>query len=71
MGKDNKQRQLHLGAFIFGVGHHVATWRYPETKTSGLLKLNFYRQFAVGAINKKLDTSQVLESKFVDQALKK
>lgn len=23
-------RQLHLGAFLFGVGHHIAAWRHPN-----------------------------------------
>jgi FMN-dependent oxidoreductase (nitrilotriacetate monooxygenase family) len=51
----NRQRQLHLGAFIFGVGHHVAAWRYPHTDTSGLLKFDFYRKFAQIAERGKFD----------------
>ena len=26
----NSTRQLHLGAFFFGVGHHLAAWRHPD-----------------------------------------
>ncbi|MEC0228220.1 LLM class flavin-dependent oxidoreductase [Paenibacillus alba] len=55
MEKSSKQRQLHLGAFVFGVGHHVAAWRYPESDTNGLLKLDFYRQFAQAAERGKFD----------------
>ncbi|MDD9266112.1 LLM class flavin-dependent oxidoreductase [Paenibacillus sp. GCM10023248] len=49
------QRQLHLGAFIFGVGHHIAAWRYPHTDTNGLLKLDFYKRFAQTAERGKFD----------------
>ncbi len=24
------KRQMHLGAFFFGVGHHLAAWRHPD-----------------------------------------
>lgn len=27
----NKQRQLNLNAFLYGTGHHEASWRLPET----------------------------------------
>jgi len=26
----NSRRQMHLGAFFFGVGHHLAAWRHPD-----------------------------------------
>ncbi|MFC5450397.1 LLM class flavin-dependent oxidoreductase [Paenibacillus aestuarii] len=55
MSHHKQKRQLHLGAFIFGVGHHVAAWRYPETDTNGLLKFDFYRRFAQTAERGKLD----------------
>lgn len=25
-----RQAQMHLGAFFFGVGHHLAAWRHPD-----------------------------------------
>lgn len=27
-------RQMHLGAFFFGVGHHLAAWRHPDVVPS-------------------------------------
>ncbi|GIQ69544.1 FMN-dependent monooxygenase [Xylanibacillus composti] len=48
-------RQLHLGAFIFGVGHHIAAWRHPKTDTAGLFTLDFYKQFAQTAERGKMD----------------
>ncbi|MDR6550548.1 LLM class flavin-dependent oxidoreductase [Paenibacillus qinlingensis] len=51
----NTKKQLHLGAFIFGVGHHVAAWRHPHTDTKGLLTLDFYRKFAQIAERGKFD----------------
>ncbi|NMO94895.1 LLM class flavin-dependent oxidoreductase [Paenibacillus lemnae] len=38
--------QLKLGAFIYGVGHHIAAWRHPESDSSGFLKLDYYKRFA-------------------------
>lgn len=26
---------MHLSAFLFQVGHHVAAWRYPDTDAHG------------------------------------
>jgi N-acetyl-S-(2-succino)cysteine monooxygenase len=40
------KRQMHLGAFVYGVGHHIAAWRYSKTDVQGLLKLDFYKRFA-------------------------
>lgn len=28
-------RQMHLGAFFFGAGHHLAAWRHPDWFTTG------------------------------------
>ena len=27
-------RQMHLGAFFFGAGHHLAAWRHPDVVPS-------------------------------------
>jgi FMN-dependent oxidoreductase (nitrilotriacetate monooxygenase family) len=51
----NKKRQLHLGAFVFGVGHHIAAWRHPQTDTEGLFTLEFYKRFALTAERGKFD----------------
>ncbi|UJF31495.1 LLM class flavin-dependent oxidoreductase [Paenibacillus hexagrammi] len=55
MSTPSNKKKLHLGAFIFGVGHHVAAWRYPHTDTLGLLTLDFYRKFAQTAERGKFD----------------
>ena len=39
-------RQMHLGAFLFNLGNHIAAWRHPGTPPSGLLDLDFYRRLA-------------------------
>jgi FMN-dependent oxidoreductase (nitrilotriacetate monooxygenase family) len=52
----NKQlRHMHLGAFLFQVGHHVAAWRYPDTDAHGILNHGFYENFAKIAERGKFD----------------
>ncbi|MBE1444446.1 LLM class flavin-dependent oxidoreductase [Paenibacillus sp. OAS669] len=50
-----KARQMHLGAFLFGVGHHVAAWRYPDTEAHGIMDPAFYERFAQTAERGKFD----------------
>ncbi|UJF31494.1 LLM class flavin-dependent oxidoreductase [Paenibacillus hexagrammi] len=52
---ENPKKQLHLGAFLFQVGHHIAAWRYPDTETRGLLQHEFYEHFAQTAERGKFD----------------
>jgi len=35
----SQKRQIRLGAFISGPGHHVAAWRHPQSKADG--RFNF------------------------------
>jgi len=49
------KRRLHLGAFLFGVGHHIAAWRYPLTDSQGLFTFEFYKRFAETAERGKFD----------------
>lgn len=51
----HNQRHMHLGAFLFQVGHHVAAWRYPETDANGILNHAFYERFAQIAERGKFD----------------
>lgn len=37
---------MHLGAFLFNLGNHVAAWRHSRTPTAGLLDLGFYAHLA-------------------------
>ncbi len=39
-------RQMHLGAFLFNLGNHIAAWRHPDTPPAGLLDLGFYAGLA-------------------------
>ena len=39
-------REMHLGAFLFNLGNHVAAWRHPGTPPAGLLDLRFYAHLA-------------------------
>jgi len=39
-------RQLHLGAFLFGVGHHLAAWRHPAVDPSGVVRPSHFKQLA-------------------------
>ena len=48
-------RQMHLGAFLFNLGNHVAAWRHPDTPVAGLMGLGFYRRLAQAAERGKFD----------------
>jgi FMN-dependent oxidoreductase (nitrilotriacetate monooxygenase family) len=39
-------RQLRLGAFLRGPGHHLAAWRHPDAPASGGMQLAHYRNLA-------------------------
>lgn len=41
------RKQMHLGAFMTTyLGHHLAAWRYPATKTEQVTHLALYREIA-------------------------
>jgi FMN-dependent oxidoreductase (nitrilotriacetate monooxygenase family) len=48
-------RQMHLGAFLFNLGNHVAGWRMPGVPTEGLMSFAFYRELAEIAERGKFD----------------
>lgn len=52
---NHQQSHMHLGAFLFQVGHHVAAWRYPDTDAQGILNHEFYEKFAKIAERGKFD----------------
>ena len=42
-----EKKQMHLGAFMTSyLGHHLAAWRYPETKTEEVTNLSLYKEIA-------------------------
>ena len=48
-------RQMHLGAFLFNLGNHIAGWRMPGVPTEGLMSFAFYRELAEIAERGKFD----------------
>ncbi len=48
-------RQMHLGAFLFNLGNHIAGWRMPGVPTEGLMSFAFYRDLAAIAERGKFD----------------
>ena len=40
------KRQLHLGAFLQGVGHHLAAWRHPDVNPAGAVRLDHFKNLA-------------------------
>jgi FMN-dependent oxidoreductase (nitrilotriacetate monooxygenase family) len=48
-------RQMHLGAFLFNLGNHVAGWRMPGVPSDGLMSFAFYRDLAEIAERGKFD----------------
>lgn len=49
------KKQLKLGAFLPGSGHHVTAWRHPNTPADGGLNFQHYKQLAQTAERGKFD----------------
>ncbi|WP_419874715.1 LLM class flavin-dependent oxidoreductase [Candidatus Pristimantibacillus sp. PTI5] len=52
----NKQRQLHLNAFLYGTGHHEASWRLPEAEPAHNLDFNHVLQIVQTAERGLMDS---------------
>ncbi|MFS0638847.1 LLM class flavin-dependent oxidoreductase [Mesobacillus foraminis] len=50
-----EKRQMNLGAFFMVPGHHIASWRHPESQTDELLSFDLYRKLAETAEKGKFD----------------
>lgn len=50
-----QKKQLRLGAFLPGSGHHVASWRHPDAQADGGLNFQHYQQIAQTAERGKFD----------------
>lgn len=48
-------RQLHLGAFFFGVGHHLAAWRHPDVDPAAASDIESLKEWARLAEAAKFD----------------
>ena len=49
-------RQLHLNAFLMGVGHHEAAWRHPRTDSRNLFEVSHFQNLARLAERGRLDS---------------
>jgi len=49
-------RQLHLNAFLMGVGHHEAAWRHPRTDPRNLIDVKHFQRLAQLAERGRLDS---------------
>jgi len=51
----SQKKQLKLGAFLPGSGHHVAAWRHPNSQADGGLNFQHYKRLAQTAERGKFD----------------
>jgi N-acetyl-S-(2-succino)cysteine monooxygenase len=63
MSKQSKQ--IKLGLFLAGYGHHVAAWRHPEANTAGPMDLDHLINTAKNAESGKFDMVFLADSLFV------
>jgi len=49
------KKQLKLGLFLAGTGHHVASWRHPKAQEDGAMNLAYLKSIAQKAEQGKLD----------------
>jgi FMN-dependent oxidoreductase (nitrilotriacetate monooxygenase family) len=49
------KKQIHLSAFLNGVGHHLAAWRHPEVDAAGAVSFWHYRKLVALAEAAKFD----------------
>lgn len=54
--------QLHLNAFLMGVGHHEAAWRLPESNPFAATEIQHYAELARIAERGKLDSLFLADS---------
>jgi len=50
-----RQRQIHLGLTIAGIGYHHAAWRHPDVPAAGAMRFEHYRHCAALAERGKFD----------------
>ncbi|MFM1652124.1 LLM class flavin-dependent oxidoreductase [Brevibacillus sp. B_LB10_24] len=52
---EKAKKQLKLGVFLAGTGHHVASWRHPQAQPDRSLDFAYFQQLAQTAERGKLD----------------
>lgn len=66
-----ERRQLSLGAFLLGSGHHIAAWRHPDTPADAAVDFHHFAKAAQAAERAKFDLVFLADSssiRFPDSA---
>lgn len=50
-----EEKQLHLGLFLMGSGHHIASWRHPDVISEQVTSFEYFAEIAKKAEMGKLD----------------
>ncbi|AQL55613.1 LLM class flavin-dependent oxidoreductase [Abyssicoccus albus] len=50
------KKQMHVGILIYGVGHHLAAWKMPDSQIERLGDISYYQQLAKTCEEGKFDT---------------
>jgi N-acetyl-S-(2-succino)cysteine monooxygenase len=53
---DSTERQMHINLFMYGAGHHEASWRLPQSSPGAQLGFDYYRHAAQVAERGLLDS---------------
>lgn len=64
MGKD---RKLHFGALIHGIGGHISIWKHPKVKKNQSVSLDFYIQQAKQAEKGKFDLIFIADGLYINE----
>ncbi|WP_269919532.1 LLM class flavin-dependent oxidoreductase [Caldifermentibacillus hisashii] len=62
-----KERKLHFGALIHGVGGHISIWKHPEVKPNQSVSLQFYTQQAQVAEKGKFDLIFIADGLYINE----
>ncbi|MCY9383816.1 LLM class flavin-dependent oxidoreductase [Bacillus inaquosorum] len=62
----SKKKQIKLGVFLAGTGHHVASWRHPDAPSDASMKLDYFKDLAKTAERGKLDMLFLADSLSID-----
>ncbi|QGQ45885.1 LLM class flavin-dependent oxidoreductase [Metabacillus sediminilitoris] len=53
---NNHDRKMHLNLFLASMGHHEASWRYPDAPTEHLFNFTYYKELVKKAEQAKMDS---------------
>lgn len=62
----SKKKQIKLGVFLAGTGHHIASWRHPEAPSDASMNLDYFKELAKTAERGKLDMLFLADSLSID-----